>query len=256
MSTRREQLRYLGIAIAASGGTFLLAREHLPQAEQQDSLTVRDGFMAVSDEIYARHWQQTKQDVAALREKYRQPALGELDTLDCFRRLSLCVDPTDHKLLHTNQLIHTLQTMEGIELDGIKDPDLLFAAAVHDLGKLLLLADEAPENVVCANRPIGNYKPGIGLDNVVYQWNHDEFVYQRLREFVPDHIAWLIRYHSIDFKQDYELMDARDRRYTEQYLSVFRKYDNGTKSNRHVPRKDIEDYAPVIFEYLPKRLVI
>ena len=180
------------------------------------------------------------------------PRVDEFD----FEQLARCIDPTDHALVGTSQLLHTLQTMEGMELDGIRDPDMLVAAAVHDLGKLLLLTDEAPENVVCANTPIGTYDEGVGLDNIYFQWNHDEFIYDRLQAHLPDHVSWLIRYHSIDFQQSAVYMDKRDRDYFDRYLKVFRKYDQGTKSITHIPAKRIEDYETLLLDHLPAQLII
>ena len=86
---------------------------------------------------------------------------------------------------------------DGLERDGMRDPNMLVAAITHDLGKVLLLMAEAPEHVVGMTAPIGPHLQGIGLDNVVFQWSHDEFAYSRLRDHVPDHVAWLLRYHSI-----------------------------------------------------------
>ncbi len=213
-------------------------------------------FKIGAQEIYRRHFAQTKDDVARLINKYKTPAFGEIDTMRCFEQLALCVDPTDRTLIHTNQLVHTLQVLEGMEQDGVTDPDLLFAAAVHDLGKVLLLTSEAPENIVCGNVPIGDYKPKIGLANVTFQWNHDEFIYDRLKAYVPDQVAWLIRYHSVSFEKTKPYMDERDLTYHEKYLTTFRRYDQGTKSTTHLPRKRITDYSNLIARYLPKTIVI
>ena len=138
--------------------------------------------------------------------------------------------PTDGELLGVSQLIHTRQVVAAMERDGVRDPSMLVAAITHDLGKVLLLMAEAPEHVVGMTAPIGPHLQGIGLDNVVLQWSHDEFVYSRLRDHVPDHVAWLLRYHSILIDQAEPFMDARDRAYLERYLRPFRIYDQGSKS--------------------------
>jgi hypothetical protein len=52
---------------------------------------------------------------------------------------------------------------------------MIITALIHDLGKLLLLTDEDPAHVVCENSPIGDYPSGVGFNNCVFQWNHDEF---------------------------------------------------------------------------------
>ena len=136
--------------------------------------------------------------------------------------------------------------MSGMERDGIQDPDLLLTALIHDLGKILLLTEEPPENVVCGNTPIGEYEAGIGLDRCVFQWNHDRFAYSRIKDLVPDHVAWLVRYHSVYIPECEHLMDERDRRYVERYLRVFQKYDKGTKSLYRAPTVPLEKYRDLI----------
>ncbi|MBV8281968.1 MAG: hypothetical protein JO347_07890, partial [Candidatus Eremiobacteraeota bacterium] len=129
------------------------------------------------------------------------------------------------------------------------------AALVHDIGKLLLLEREEPENVTCMNAPIGEYSRGAGLDNCVLQWNHDEFAYSRLNGNVPDHIAWLIRYHSIDVDRCEPLMDERDREYATRYLRPFQKYDQGSKSAFRLPTKTLTDYRELIETLFPKPIL-
>ena len=201
--------------------------------------------------ICSRHQEQTKEEVAALKKKYAQPVFGKVLVWDLIERLAQCVDPTDCSLYCTNQLIHTLQVLEGMERDGISDRNMILAALVHDLGKLLLLTGEAPENVVCFNSPISIYEEGIGLDNCVFQWNHDEFAYSRLKYHVPEHVAWLIRYHSISISECKPFMDQTDHIYTDRYLSVFAKYDQGTKSIYTLPKKNIENYREFIEQSFP-----
>jgi len=256
-------LYYSGIATVAFGTGNLVNRELVGmqpvarQVESHDPLEL--GYVAWrkrAGEIYARHYAQTTEDVKRLVEKYSSPAFGRIRTMTCFEKLGRCIDPTDRALVGTSQLLHTLQTLEGMERDGISDPDLLIAAAVHDFGKILLLTDEAPENVVCANTPIGDYPDAVGLDNVVFQWNHDEFAYVRLKDYLPDHVSWLVRYHSVDFRKTAPLMDDRDRYYFERYLRVFRRYDSGTKSITHVPEKRLESYESLIRSYLPEYIVV
>ena len=261
-SPRRQFLRSSGLVVAAGGAGYLAsARGYFePTHSNQNRLSgneyYRAKFQEGADEIYRRHFSQTKAQAAALKLKYQQPVFGELDVIEAFEKLVLCVDPTDTTLIHTNQLVHTLQVLEGMERDRIDDPDMLFAAAIHDLGKLLLLTDEQPENVVCGNRPIGNYPDSVGLDNIVFQWNHDEFIYDRLKDYVPKHVAWLIRYHSIDFPVCERLMNDNDRELYVSYLKTFRKYDQHTKSTTHLPTAKIQNYNELLKKYLPEKILI
>ncbi|HEV2057193.1 MAG TPA: inositol oxygenase family protein [Methylomirabilota bacterium] len=207
--------------------------------------------------VSERHWRQTRETVATLKQKYEQPVLGRQRVWDLVEKLALCVDPTDARLYCTSQLIHVQQIVAGMERDGVNDPDMLIAAITHDLGKVLLLTGEAPENVVGMNAPIGRYPAGVGLDNVVFQWNHDEFIYSRLKDYLPDHLAWLLRYHSIEIPLTRPFMDASDRAYLERYLLPFRKYDQGTKSACVLPPRTIlEKHRDLIEGAFPRSILV
>jgi len=205
--------------------------------------------------IHRAHDAQTHESVAALARKYAEPVFGRVETRLLFERLSECVDPTDIALGGSNQQLHVLQVLEAMERDGVQDEELRIAALLHDLGKLLLLTGESPENVVCYTDPIGSWAPGVGLENCVLQWNHDEFGYSRLKDHVPEPVAWLIRYHSIRIEICAPLMDERDRSYTERYLKPFQKYDQGSKSTDHVPARPLAAYRDLLEAALPRNIV-
>jgi len=209
-----------------------------------------------SDKIIKRHWDQTPKIVSNLKKKYEKPVFGKINTIDVLNLLGRCIDPTDHTLFTTSQLVHTLQVIEAMEEDGIKDKDMLIAALVHDVGKVLLLTKEKPENVIGTLKPMKAYSNGIGLSQVLFQWCHDEFGYDRLKTYLPRHVSWLIRFHGIGFKDALPYMDSQDRKNFERYLLTFRKYDQGAKSMYKLPAKRLEDYEKLIHEFLPKEIVI
>ncbi len=215
----------------------------------------KKNFQAQSEAVIKKHFSQTKEIVEALNKKYEKPIFGRVHTTDLFDLLGKCVDPVDASLGGVSQLIHSLQTIESMENEGIKDRDFLFAGLVHDMGKLLLLMDEVPENIVCMNAPIGTYERGIGLDQCVLQWNHDEFIYSRLKHYLPEHISWLLRYHSMFIVECEPFMNDLDREYTERYLQLFRRHDRGSKSVYSLPTKKIEDYKDLIRLYLPESIL-
>ncbi len=208
-------------------------------------------FWSRAQPIERRHRAQTEATVAALRAKYEQPLIGDVRVWDQIQRLALCIDPTDSQLYTTSQLVHVLQVIEGMAHDGIVDEDLLLTALVHDIGKVLLLTDEDPANVVCTNTVIAAPGPGCGLDAATFQWNHDEFAWSRLHEHVPDHVAWLVRYHSIDLEACEPLFDDRDRDYADRYLRTFARYDHGTKSAHLRPSIRIDAYRDLIEDAFP-----
>jgi len=219
---------------------------------EPNNAALRQDLCEHSREISKHHFFQTQEIVLSLRKKYEKPIFGKAHVLDLLKLLAQCIDPGDTALLGLSQLTHVLQVIEGMEKDGVEDQDLLIAALVHDLGKLLLLTDESPENVICMNRPIGKYERGIGLNNCYFQWNHDEFIYSRLKDYLPEHIAWLVRYHGILIPESEPYMNEKDRSYLEKYLRIFRKYDTETKSPYQIPKKKIEDYQDLIHLYFPK----
>jgi predicted HD phosphohydrolase len=177
---------------------------------------------------------------------------GTVRVWDLVERLASCIDPSDCALFCASQLTHVLQILDAMDRDGLDDPELLLAVFVHDLGKLLLVAGEDPANVVSANSPIGDPAPGIGLDHCTFQWNHDEFGWSRLRDHVPDGVAWLVRYHSMDAEAVAHLMDARDLEYRARYFDVFTRYDHGTKTPFHLPTVELDSYRAIVEDAFPE----
>jgi predicted HD phosphohydrolase len=216
----------------------------------------RERYEAQAKELYAGHFRQTPELALELRAKYAAPVFGKVKVFDLMHRLAECIDPTDTELYCVDQLVHTLQVAEGMELDRIDDEGLLLAAVLHDLGKVTELLGEKPEYINGPNEPIGENVPGCGLDNIVTTWNHDEFAYQKLRDHVPDYVGWLIRFHSLRFDMSRPFMDDRDHDYYDRYLGVFRKYDLGTKSIYKLPKKRLADYRGLIEKHLPEPIEI
>jgi len=205
--------------------------------------------------ITRRHQAQSRDDVARLRSRYDRPVYGRVEMWTLLERLGRCIDPTDTRLYGASQHLHVLQVLSAMEADGVTDSNLLLAALIHDVGKLLLLIGEQPENVVCFNEPIGPPEPGVGLDSCVLQWNHDEFGYSRLKDHVPDAVSWLVRYHSIRIERCAPLMDARDLAYTERYLRAFQHYDQDSKSLFAIPHRTLDDYRERLEKSLPRAIL-
>lgn len=227
--------------------------EYLTQEEQQ---MWRDEYERRAKELHKGHFRQEPELALALREKYKTTTFGKMKVYDALRMLAECIDPTDTELYCVDQLVHTLQVANGMEQDGITDEYLIIAALIHDLGKIAELVGEKPEYVNGPNEPIGENEIGCGLDNAIFTWNHDEFAYEKLKDHVPDHVAWLVRYHSLRFDMSRELMDDRDWAYYDKYLGTFRKYDLGTKSIFNLPVKRLEDYRELIERHFPEEIEI
>jgi myo-inositol oxygenase len=213
-------------------------------------------FKTTARAIWARHKAQTREVVARLKRKYEDAVFGRVRVWDMVEKLALCVDPTDTSLFCTSQFIHVQQVVAAMERDGVQDRDFYIAAFTHDLGKVMLLANEAPEHVVCQPAPLGGDRDGIGLDNVVFQFCHPEIIYTRLKDHVPDHLAWLVRYHATSIERAGPYMDDRDRGYAERYLKPFQRYDKRFKSTTFLPRIDLAKYRALIEETFPSPILI
>ena len=201
--------------------------------------------------VVERHAGQTREDVELLRKRYAEPLFGRVRVWELVERLGACVDPSDERLYCASQLVHVRQILDEMEADGTATPPMVLVALLHDLGKLLLLTGEDPANVVCMNSPVGDNPEGAGLDRAVVQWNHDELAFQRLDGLIPDDLAWLIRYHSLEVDDARHLMDATDLERVDRLLRPFAHYDHATKSPYHLPSTPLSAYRDVIEEAFP-----
>jgi len=204
--------------------------------------------------IHVKHISQTEGDYKNLYSKYKSaPILGEVTVWEAIEKLSFAIDPTDKELYNVSQWTHTLQVIESMEKKN-ENEELIVAGWLHDLGKILLTTNEAPENIVCDNGIIKG-KEKSGLDNCLLNWNHDEFAYMRVKEYVPYHISWIIRYHSIK-TECLKYMNENDMKLYKQFLIDFKKHDKLTKSIHHMPKIDLEKHKKIIEKHIPGKILI
>ena len=228
-----------------------------PREDAPGDALPQERFSAEAARVMEQHRRQTKQTVLDLKAKYESPVLGKFRVWDLIEKLALCVDPTDISLGCTNQYLHVCQVTASLEETGEADETMLLTALVHDLGKVAMLAGEAPEHVVCMNEPIEGPEPGAGLEKAIFQFGHDEIAYSRLKDHVPEHVAWMVRYHTVNLGMAEPYMSARDRELEAKYLQTFRKHDRGSKSMWTLPnggslaryRNFVEEQfpAPILF---------
>jgi len=209
-------------------------------------------FWADAMPYVERHQAQTLSTVAELQDRYRTPVFGEVAVWSLVDMLAHVIDRFDPGLMNTSQAVHTVQMLEAMHADGVDDESLILAAILHDVGKVLDLVGEDPANVFGRNQPIGDYEAGSGFDRCVFQWNHDEFAYSRFVGLVPDHVAWLLRYHSVVPDTCRTLMDERDREYFARYWQDFYRWDMGSKSIHGVPRTRLRDYRGLVEAAFPE----
>ena len=213
--------------------------------------TPHEKFRRGTEPILERRAQQTVDDVHALQRKYEAPVFGEIAMWDVVNMLAHVIDRADPFLMNVSQEVHTLQVVEGLIDEGVDDTVLL-AGVIHDVGKVLDLFDEDPANIFGTTEPIGSYEPGVGLDQCVLQWGADEFAYSRIAGRVPDHVGWLVRYHSLVPERCEHLMDERDREYFDMYWRQLNRLDHATKSMSRTPRTRLADYRPLVDDAFPE----
>lgn len=231
------------------------------------------------------HGGQTWRFVERKKAQYLTLDRAELGAWEALEFLNTLVDDSDPDL-ELSQLDHLLQAAEAIRADGHPDWFVL-TGLLHDLGKVLCLWGEPQWAVVgdtfpvgCAfsdrivypelfegnpdtseptwSTPLGVYERGCGLDEVHLSWGHDEYLYQVLREYLPEPALYMIRYHSFyacHREGAYqELMNDRDHEMF-RWVRAFNGYDLYSKSDRQPDAAELRPYYQgLIDRYLPARL--
>ena len=196
--------------------------------------------------------------------------------------LNTLVDDSDPDT-DLDQLQHLLQTAETIRADGHPDWFVL-TGFIHDMGKVLCLFGEPQWAVVGDTFPVGCkfsdkivypeyftenpdynderyntkygvYEHGCGLKNVHMSWGHDEYLYQIVKDYLPEPALYMIRYHSFysqHREQAYDhLLDDHDRKMLE-WVKKFNPYDLYSKSPKPPVVSELKPYyEELIAKYLP-----
>ena len=231
------------------------------------------------------HTYQTYDFVQEKRSNFLKFDKKEMTVWDAFNFLNQLVDDSDPDT-DLDQLQHLLQTSEAIRRDG--HPDwMVLTGLMHDMGKVLCLFGEPQWAVVgdtfpvgCAysdkvvypeyfkqnpdyndarfNTPYGVYTPGCGLRNVTMSWGHDEYVYQMMKEYLPEQGLYMLRYHSFySWHREGEyshLLDDHDREMAK-WVKLFNPYDLYSKSPEPPDWKKLRPYYEnLAAKYLPATL--
>ena len=215
-----------------------------------------DSFRREADAIVARRDRQTAADVSALKARYENAVFGRVRVWDLVEKLALCIDATDLRLFCASQFVHLQQIFAAMQQNGVDDPDLLLLAIIHDLGKVLLLAAAAPEDVVGVTRRVAGGSAGAGLDEAVFQFGHGEFLYSRIKGLVPDHVAWVARYHNISVRENRPLMNERESVWADKYLIPFSRFDGGFVSPYALPRVDLAHCRDIVERAFPSPILV
>ena len=231
------------------------------------------------------HTYQTYDFVVQKREDFLRFNREEMSVWDAFQFLNQLVDDSDPDT-DLDQFQHLLQTSEAIRRDG--HPDwMVLVGLMHDMGKVLCLFGEPQWAVVgdtfpvgCAysnkvvyseffkdnpdynnsayNTQYGVYEPHCGLRNVKMSWGHDEYVYQMLKDHLPEEGLYMLRYHSFyawHRENEYSyLLDEHDKKMLP-WVQLFNPYDLYSKNPEPPDWEKLRPYyEALIAKYLPSTL--
>lgn len=231
------------------------------------------------------HRYQTYDFVQEKKNEFLQFNRKELKVWDAMEFLNTLVDDSDPDI-ELDQLQHLLQTAEAIRADGHPDWFVL-TGFIHDMGKVLCLFGEPQWAVVGDTFPVGCrfsdkivypeffgtnpdsqderyntkygvYEPNCGLDDVQLSWGHDEYMYQIMKDYLPEPALYMIRYHSF-YAQHREnaydhLMNDHDREMFE-WVKKFNPYDLYSKNPEPPVLRELKPYyEDLIAKYLPGKI--
>jgi inositol oxygenase len=207
-----------GCTKAARGGQCGLA------LQAEEFRNYRDDVRPTVREFYRlNHSHQTLDFVLAKKREYLPRAKRRMGIWEAMEFLNTLVDDSDPDT-DLSQIEHLMQTAEAIRADG-HPRWFILTGLIHDLGKILCLFGEPQWAVVgdtfpvgCAfserivfpeffaenpdsrapayQTPCGIYEEGCGLDRVHLSWGHDEYLYQVVKDYLPEEALYMIRYHS------------------------------------------------------------
>ena len=231
------------------------------------------------------HARQTLEFVKAKKKEYLGLDHKLMGVWEAIELLDTLVDDSDPDT-ELSQLEHLLQAAEAIRRDD-HPRWLILAGLVHDLGKLLCVFGEPQWAVVGDTFPVGCgfsdkvvfpeffelnpdshderyqaaagiYEEGCGLDRVHLSWGHDEYLYQVVKDYLPDEALYPIRYHSFyacHREGAYgQLMNDRDREMF-QWVRTFNPYDLYSKDENPPLVEELRPfYEELVDEYLPGKL--
>ena len=243
------------------------------------------GRDSVKEFYRLNHQYQTYDFVQEKRADYLRFNKKEMPVWAAFDFLNELVDDSDPDTDLT-QLQHLLQTSEAIRADG--HPDwMVLTGLMHDMGKVLCLFGEPQWGVVGDTFPVGCgysdavvypeyftanpdytnpaystqlgvYQKGCGLRSVTMSWGHDEYVYQMLKDYLPQEGLYMLRYHSFyawhrEGAYDY-LLDDHDRKMLP-WVKLFNPYDLYSKNPTPPDWEALKPYyEALVKKYLPATL--
>jgi len=266
--TQMVQESVLALSLKSASSDFVVSKALRLDNHTEEALKFRNApngndrdafrFKIAASRVYDASRSQTAETVRNLSAKWdRKILFGKINSWELLEKLSLTIDASDNVLGSTSQYIHVLQVFEAMVADDVTDKRLLFLGLAHDIGKVLSLFGESDGNVDCSTFVI---KPGVagkGVNSSIVSWNHDEFGYQKLKDYLSQEMAWVVRYHSL-----YPLLVGGldelllpEEHEWKKLLQKLWEYDHLFKNSKHIPVVDAEYAKSIWHEYLPKEIM-
>jgi len=254
-----------------------------------------DQSSLVAQTYKLNHENQTVEYVQMLIDKYcAHFDKCKMSIWDAIYKLDNIVDESDPDL-HLSQIHHAFQAAEGIRKIYPNDEILHLIGLLHDVGKVLLLPEfgQLPQwSVVGDTYPVGCnfsnkivyseyfkqnsdltnpqystqlgiYTPKCGLDNLLFSFSHDIYLYSVLKHngaLIPEKYLKIVRYHSayvIHKDNEYDQFMKDEDYETRELCKQFSYCDLYTKDDRN--KLNIEELMPyydkLIKKYIPKEIL-
>lgn len=257
-----------------------------PNRKEEDFRKFDESAPAGVREFYREnHANQTREFAQGMKRKYGAKGKGGMGIWEACEFLNTLVDESDPDT-DLSQIQHLMQTSEAIRRDG-HPRWMILTGFLHDLGKALCLYGEPQWSVVGDTFPVGCawsgkivfpeffaanpdsavaeyqtrlgvYEEGCGLDNVDLSWGHDEYLYQVVKEYLPEEGLYMIRYHSFypwhrEGAYSY-LMNEKDRRMLP-WVQKFNPYDLYSKSAAPPDVAALKPYyEDLIADFFPRKI--
>lgn len=254
-------------------------------AKEQDEYRVYDEESAehVKEFYRMNHMYQTVEFVLAKKKEYLPLQRKKMGIWEAIQLLDLLVDDSDPDL-PLPQSYHCFQTAEALRADD-QPRWLILTGLIHDLGKMLAFYGEPQWAVVGDTFPVGCkwsekivfsqyfeansdfnvpeyqtqygiYSPACGLDALHMSWGHDEYLYQVVKDYLPEEASFIIRYHSfyaLHKEKEYEyFLNDRDREFLP-WLQLFSRYDLYSKREEMMELEElIPFYKELVAEFFPE----
>jgi inositol oxygenase len=264
----------------AAGATSVLT--HSARKEEEFRNHTNDTRPGVVEFYRLNHCRQTLDFVLQKKREYLPLRKRRMGMWEAMEFLNTLVDDSDPDT-DLSQIEHLMQTAEAIRRDG-HPRWFVVTGLVHDLGKVLCLfgepqwavvgdtfpvgcafsdkvvyaeffADNPDRGVPAYQTPCGVYAEGCGLDRVHLSWGHDEYLYQVVKDYLPDEALAMIRYHSFyPAHQDgayTHLMNDRDRELFA-WVRAFSPYDLYSKGAARPDAAALRPYyEDLLAEFFP-----